>query len=206
VAETDVAAIEAFADALRDYPVKAGAAAAEALNEAAWQAREQGVDLIESRTNLERPYIQKHLRVTEEAARTDLLARISATRRSVLATRYGADVRTTAAPGAKGDPYRGIPAGQKAAGSTAWSVLAGGNKVVWRNAFFVWLKNSNAWGMVARKGDWSPGSSKQSDWKQNLDVIHSLSVDQAWKGVRDEVAPAAMALAQERFLEAMSRE
>jgi len=199
----DISTLKGFSDALRDYPAKAGAAAAEALNEAAWHARDAGTALIESRTYLERPYIQKHLTVREEATRTDLLARVSATRRSVLAPRYGAGVATTSAPGAKGDPSRKIPAGMKASGSTPWSVLRTGNKVAWRNVFFVWLKTSGAWGMVARKGQWN--GSRKADWSQNLDVIHSLSVDQAWRGVREEVAPAAMAIAQERFLEAMAR-
>lgn len=202
---TDLTALKGFSDALREYPEKAGAAAAEALNEAAWLAREKGVGLIESRTNLKRRYIEKHLTVREEARRTDLFARISATEREVLATRYGAKVATASAPGAAGDPYRGIPAGSKAAGSTDWSVLSGGNSKAWRNTFFVWLKTSGAFGMVARKGAATPGMSPKADWKQNLEVIHSMSVAQAWRGVRDEVSPAAMALAQERFLEAMAR-
>tara|TARA_R110000772_G_scaffold48089_4_gene109910 strand:+ start:88033 stop:88665 length:633 start_codon:yes stop_codon:yes gene_type:complete len=205
---TDLQALQDFSEALKRAPVVAMDAAAVALTEAASLAREQGVDLIRERYNLDKPYIQKYLVVNDKVKRTDLVARITANHRSVLAPRYGADqllVPTTSRGKKKGDPYRGIAPGMKDAGSTAWSVLRNGNKKAWANTFFVHLKTSGAWAMVARVGKWTPGMSKKKDWEQNLKVINSLSVAQAWKGVRDEVAPEAMALAQRRFMEELER-
>ena len=199
---TDLQALQDFSEALKRAPVVAMDAAAVALTEAASLAREQGVDLIRERYN------QKYLVVNDKVKRTDLVARITANHRSVLAPRYGADqllVPTTSRGKKKGDPYRGIAPGMKDAGSTAWSVLRNGNKKAWANTFFVHLKTSGAWAMVARVGKWTPGMSKKKDWEQNLKVINSLSVAQAWKGVRDEVAPEAMALAQRRFMEELER-
>ncbi|MAC35653.1 MAG: hypothetical protein CME38_18925 [Haliea sp.] len=201
MSDTSQEALRGFAEALRKAPARAQETAQEALNEAADYAREKGVEAIGDRYNLDKPYIQKHLTVNQQATRTDLLAKISATHRPVLATRYGAEVAMTSAPNAKGDPYRKIPAGMKAVGSTPWSVLRGGSPVAWQNAFFVRGKVSNAWMMIARQGDWTPGMSKEADWQKNLTAIHSPSVAQGWRYVNEDISVAAMALAQERFLE-----
>lgn len=202
--DTSADALRGFSDALRETPVRALDAATRALNDAADYAREAGAVEITRRYRLEKAYVDKHLKVDKEAKRTDLEAKVSAKRRSVLAPRYGARQALAAAAGAAGDPSRGIPSGKKGAGSTPWSVLRGGATKRWRNAFFVRLKGSGALGMVARYGS-GEGLSPEQDWAQNLDVVHSTSVDQAWRDVREEVTPAAMALAQEIFLLEMER-
>lgn len=195
-----LADLKEFQELLDEVPTIALGLASSALNDAAEFAREEGIDAITKRYNLPRGYVADRISVRQRAGLSNLEARISAKTRSVLATRYGAKQATTAAPGAAGDPSRGIPAGQKGAGSTPWAVRRGGGGKAWRNAFFVSLKGSGAWGLVARYGS-GEGLTEKQDWKQNLEVIHSLSVDQAWRYVRDDVAPAAMALAQEKFLE-----
>lgn len=208
---TDVTALRGFAEALERAPLAALEAATIALNEAAHKAREDGINQIASELNLTRDYIGKHLQV-KDSRRTDLVARIRAERRSVLATRYGAAqaMEPTVSVGRnalklKGDPYRSIPKGQKAAGSIPWSVKRGATGPAWRNVFFAHLKTSGAWGMIRRKGPATKGMGVAADWKQNLEVVHSPSVSQAWGNVLNDVTPAAMALAQERFLEELAR-
>lgn len=194
--------LKEFQELLERAPAEALELASSALNDAAEQAREEGIDAIAKRYNLSRKYISDRLTVRKRAGLTSLEARIGANTRPVLATRYGAKQATTSAPGAVGDPYRGIAPGQKGAGSIPWSVRRSGGGKAWRNAFFVSLKGSGAWALVARYGS-GKGLDPEQDWRQNLDVVHSLSVDQAWRSIRDEVAPSAMALAQERFLEGL---
>lgn len=197
----DIESLRGFAEALRRAPVAAMDAATDALNAAAEKARDDGIQQITKELNLEPVYVSKYLTVRQQARRTDLYSRIAAKVRPVLAPRYGAEQATTAATSsrASGDPYRGIPAGQKAAGSTAWGVKRGGNTAAWRNAFFIRGDVSNAWLMIARQGD-------GDIWGNDLKTIYGPSVSQAWKSVRDDVAPAAMALAQERFLERLEAE
>lgn len=192
----DIDSLRGFAEALRRAPVAAMDAATDALNAAAEKARDDGIQQITKELNLDRDYVAKYLTVNQQARRTELFARISAKRRSVLAPRYGAEQATTQSISGRssGDPYRGIPAGEKAAGSKPWGVKRGGNTVAWRNAFFIRGDVSNAWLMIARQGD-------GDKWGNDLKTIYGPSVSQAWKSVRDDVAPAAMALAQERFLE-----
>jgi hypothetical protein len=193
-----IATLRGFAEALERAPFAALEAASIALNEGAQLAESLGRSTILQRLNLDAPYVHKHLRLDKESTRTDLMARVRATKRSVLAPRYGAEVATQPAVSVgrnferlKGDPGRGIPKGMKAAGSSPWSALRSGEKKAWRNAFFIKLKGSGAWGMVARMGR-QGGLDTKSDWDQNLKVVFALSVDQAWKGVRDEVSPQAM--------------
>lgn len=194
--DTSQEALRGFAEALRKAPVLAQEAAREALNAAAELALQKGIDALDQRYNLDRSYLKQQLTVNQQATRTDLLAKISAARRPVRAGRFGADQATTAAPGAKGDPYRGIASGRKAAGSNVWSALKGGNAVAWQNAFFIRGKNSNAWLLINREG---PGDV----WGRDLKTITGPSVGAAWKTVSEDIAPEAMALAQERFLEKM---
>tara|TARA_R110000772_G_scaffold58539_1_gene132470 strand:- start:2766 stop:3404 length:639 start_codon:yes stop_codon:yes gene_type:complete len=202
--QQQIAGLRDFADALAKAPAAALEAASIALNAGAELAERKGRDTIVGRVNLEAPYVHKYLRLDKESTRTDLLARVRANKRSVLAPRYGAEVAATSASSRsdrlKGDPLRKIPAGSKSAGSTAWSVLRSGQKKAWPRAFFARLKTSNAWAMVTREGEWVEGMDSETDWEKNLRVVYSMSVDQAWKGVRDEVAPEAMELAEQVFL------
>lgn len=194
-----------FADLLRRVPVQTLTAARVALNRAADYAREEGVDRLSKKYNLTSKYIADNLQVRTVATRASLEARIAANNRAVLATRYGARPRTVAAPGAKGNPAGGVPAGQKIAGSSAWGILRGGASKAWDNAFFIRLKGSGAFAMIARYGS-GAGLTRSADWKQNLDVVNSLSVGQMWRFTRDEISPQAMALAAETFIEEMSEE
>ncbi len=200
--------LRGFSEALEKTPLAAMDAAAIAINEGAELALKLGRSQILRELNLEVAYVHKHLVFHDEAHRSGLSARVGATQRSVLAPRYGASQRLVSASSdvrrLKGDPYRGIAKGQKGAGSTAWSVKRGGAKKVWKNAFFVKLKSSGAWALVARYGS-GAGMKTKADWRANLKVVQSLSVAQAWLSVRDDVAPQAMDLAEKVFFKELEK-
>lgn len=190
--DTDLAKLGVFADALRKSPARANAAGVKALQAGAEEARRLGTNAISQEYNLDANYIQKHLTVKKNASAGDLLTKISAARRSVLATRYGADQHTvsTKTKRVSGDPYRKIPRGRKAAGSTPWQVKKGGGGTAWSNAFFIWGKNSGAWMMVTRASE---------DPKSALQPVYGLSVHQAWSYIREDVTPATMKVVVDTF-------
>lgn len=200
MADTDnLADLASFGAALRKAPVAANKAAELALNAGAEKALEMGTGQILSELNLDKAYVQKHLTIKKRAKRADLLARIGATRREVLATRYGAALRTapnkTRRKHHKGDSYRGIPKGQKAAGSTAWAVKRGSAAVQWDNAFFFKGKGSGAWVMAIRTG---PD-------KDDYEAVLSPSVSQAWRNVRNDVLPESMKVVEFTFQKEFKR-
>ncbi|MEM6483803.1 MAG: hypothetical protein AAF662_02295 [Pseudomonadota bacterium] len=200
----DIEALRGFADALARSPVVATNAAAKALNAGAEEAERLGRDSILSEFNLERAYVERNLFVKDEAKRTDLLSRIRANNRSVLAPRFGAEVATEPATSARnrlrGDPSRNIPLGRKAAGSKPWSMKRDGRAVPWRNAFFLRLRTSGAWAMAVRQGS-------GENWGRNGDlrVISGISVGQAWRANRDDIAPQALKVANRVFAQELER-
>lgn len=202
------AVLKDFERALQQAPAAALESAKIALNEGAVFAEREARKRVHAKLNLDSDYIDRNLFLQTRASTADLAARIRAKQRTVLATRFGAKQATQPARSdrryLKGDPGRGIPRGQKGAGSTPWSVLRGGNAVAWRNAFFVKLKGSGAWGMVARYGG-GAGLSVGADWDKNLEVVHGMSVAQAWRREREAVAGEAMAIADRRFVEELEQ-
>tara|TARA_B100001540_G_scaffold315860_1_gene344160 strand:- start:988 stop:1599 length:612 start_codon:yes stop_codon:yes gene_type:complete len=186
--------LDVFAQALKRAPEAANQAADLALQAGAEFALREGRASIFKELNLEKAYVHKQMSITKRSSRGDLLTKITAQRRSVLAPRFGAAQKTapTKSPlsKVKGDPYRRIPKGRKAAGSTAWGPKRGGEKKAWPNAFFIWGKNSGAYIMLVRKGRGA---------NAKLAAVYGSSVDEAWRGVRLRIAPKAMDIAVKRF-------
>ena len=184
--------LDIFKQALQDAPAAAEEAANIALNAGAQVALERGREEVLKELNLEKAYVQKQMRIGKRSTRRTLLAKISAQRRSVLAPRFGAEQKLvpTRSKRVKGDPYRKIPPGQKAAGSTPWGPKRGGKRAAWGNAFFIWGKNSGAWIMVVRRS---------RDPKAKLDAVYGTSVDQAWRDIRFTVGEEAMETVAEVF-------
>lgn len=199
MASSDSSGLRGFARALRRAPAAANLAAEKALNAGAQVAVELGRTQILSELNLERAYVNKQLTIRKNAKTTDLVAKVGARKRRVLATRYGASQATVPArsPKArlKGDPYRRIPRGRKAAGSTRWTPQRGKPGTAWANAFFFRGRGSGALIMATRR------SAERYPWR----VIYGPSVDQAWRSVRDDVLPSAMRKAEATFVREFNR-
>lgn len=200
--------LRGFAEALERAPAAALESAKIAVNEGAEFAEREGRRRVSQTLNLSDARVRKDLFLKQRASTGSLDSRISANVRPALATRFGAEQATERASSPvsrlSGDPSRGIPAGQKGAGSKPWSVLRSGQRKAWRNAFFIKLRGSGAWAMVARYGS-GAGMTDAQDWRQNLEVVQGMSVSQLWGAVREEVGQEAMELANERFADELAR-
>ncbi|MEM1113276.1 MAG: hypothetical protein AAGI11_15295 [Pseudomonadota bacterium] len=206
--EGAIAGLAGFERALARSPSDALQSAAIAINAGAEFAERTGRSRVHGKLNLDESYVDRNLYIHSKADSSDIVARIRAKRRGILAPRFGAKQRTAPVSSRRGrvagDPSRGIPRGQKGAGSTAWSVLRGGRSRAWKNAFFVKLSGSGAWAMVARYGS-GAGLSAKADWAKNLDVVQGYSVDQVWRNEREQVAREAMVVANQRFAREFER-
>lgn len=196
---TDLRALAEVAEAFEAAPQVAEQAARLAMNDAARWGRTQGSKAIRRQVNLTARYVNDNLRVTKFAQGTDLEVRIGANPRAVLMTRYGARMRTEPATSdprwLKGDPARGIPRGQKAAGARGIKVKRGGSVKTLYYVFWVRLLGTGRWEPAERTG---PG---RSDYR----VLHSTSVDQVWRDVREDITPEIMQRAAAEFTRQFAR-
>lgn len=198
--ETEFARLNDLAGKLRSSPEKADRAFITALDSGAEVARQMGSDQIFRELNLERAYIDKHLVVKQKAKRGDLTAKIGATRRPVLLTRYGGDTYNTKpakSPKRKlrGDASRGIRRGQKAAGIKSFAVQRGGKSTRWAGGFLIKLKGSGAWGLATRTG---PG-------RKDYELHYGPSVADAWKSVRRDIEANVYLEVEKNFREQFKR-
>ncbi len=182
--------------ALARAPRAAQRAAKLALNDTARKMRTAGSKAIRQQVNLKASYVNKHLRVSERARPKQLTAVISATKRPVLLSRYGAKQLTRKAKHparSKGDPLRGISPGRKAAGV---SVKVKAQRKKMRGAFLVpGLRGSGVMGVAIRTGA-GPNAIK---------VLHGPSVDQVWRDVREDIAPEAEAHLSREYRRQLAR-
>lgn len=191
--------LQEVAGAFRDAPGVANKAASMALNDAARKGRTLGSRHIREQVNLTASYINRHLKVGRKASPDRLEASIAAHRRSVLLTRYGAEMRLVKASSdpsrLKGDPARGIPRGYKAGGAQGVSIKRGGSSATLRHAFWIRLQGSGKWAPMERTG---PG-------RGDFEPMYGPSVDQVWQDVRGEVEPDVSELALTEFTRQFAR-
>lgn len=121
-------ALRAIRKQIEAYPQAAAVAAKKTVNEAAAQAAQQAANDISQRYTLSAAYVREKLIV--HPAKTTANAAVVAKKDTFNKARYAATQITAPAPGAKGDPRRGIPAGRKQAGVSAKILRAGSRKVV----------------------------------------------------------------------------
>lgn len=180
-ADFNLRSIDEIAQALDEYPKVADKAARLALTSAGRKGMTLGVDAIYRRKNLSKSYIRSNFAMKPRPAALEM--RVIANQRPVLFSRYGAKMRTEPAASdarwLKGDSARGIPRGRKNAGAKGVRFNRGGSAEVFRHVFWVRLQGSGRWEPAERTG---PG---RKDYK----VLHGMSVAQAWRDSRDDVAP-----------------
>lgn len=170
---SDVKKLSRFA---ADIPDAVARAEFRAVNKVADKTFTRSKRAITSIVSLKANYVSDRMHI-QRAQMQKPLALITARTRPMKLFTYGARQLTAAAPRAKGDPARGIPAGRKAAGVAA-GVKAGGVKVPMAGAFLMQLKNENGWGIFTRSG-------------KKLRHRYGPSVDQTFtlviKDIRDDV-------------------
>lgn len=166
-------ALRALRKQIEAYPQAAAVAAKKTVNEAAAQAAQQAANDISQRYTLSAAYVREKLIVWP--AETTLNAAVVAKKDTFNKARYGATQITAPAPGAKGDPRRGIPAGRKQAGVSAKILRAGSRKVV-RGEFF--LPRQRGWGDNAISGGLGMGVFWR--WRDEIEQVFTISPSQAY--------------------------
>lgn len=172
-----------------------------AINDTARKTRTEGSKAIREQVSLKASYVRKHLQL-RPANDANLRATITATKRPVLLSRYGAKQLTRKAKQPRrstGNPRWNIQPGRKSAGVSV-KVKAQGPRKKMRSAFFIPLKagkyhSAGATGVAVRTGP------RPDDYR----VLHGPSVDQVWRDVREQVSPAAGVNLQRQFIRQLER-
>lgn len=170
--EIDASQVGAGRKFLRGMKRAAENAQYRAVNRVASKTRTRASKRIREDVRLKAAYVNKNLKVVKKARRDDPNAIIRARQRATRLARYGAKQLTKRAPGAQGDPSRGIAAGRKAAG-VAVNVARSTGRSKMPGAFLIPLNNSGLMGVFIRRGG-------------RLQHLYGPSVDQLFRRVRGE--------------------
>lgn len=147
-----------------------------AVNRTADKARTVGGRKIREQVNLKANYVRENLKVTY-ARKGQATARVTATRRPVLLTRFNA---------------RQLSRGGNPAG-VSFAITKRKGKSINRSAFFIRLRagkvnQAGAIGVVAREFE-GKGTRDKRVGRTPLKVFHGPSVDQVFRDVRREIEP-----------------
>jgi len=152
-----IAELRRFARDISRFPEVAADAAADAANEVAVEVMNEAISDIDKRYNLPANYVKDRFKLLRATATLDAV--VGARIRWTTLARYEAKQLTVPAPRAKGDPRRGIPAGQKQAG-VSFKVLRQGKQWNIRRAFLVPL----------RAGKLDGGNGMGIFWRDDRDI------------------------------------
>lgn len=159
---------------LRELGQEAQRALAATLNAAATKLRQEAIDAIHGRYNLERSYVAERLTVRTRANPNKLEAKISARVRSTMLARFDAEQQFKAG--------KTVP--QRTAGVSI-NVVRTNPRSTLKQAFLINLKRGNSdggnLGMAIR-------NSKQRD---DFRILYGVSVDQAFNWFRDRLEPSS---------------
>lgn len=133
--------LRAATRAIKHYPEKVAAAATEAANEVAERVMKTAQRDIVARYNLSKRYVDERFYFKKASSR-NREAYVAARVRWTRLARFAAKQETVPAPGAKGDPLRGIPQGRKQAG-VSFQVLRQGKRHTVRRAFLIPLRSGS---------------------------------------------------------------
>lgn len=148
--KVDASGVKKLSRFAADVPDAVARAEFRAVNKVAEQTFTRSKRQITNIVSLKASYVAERMHI-QKALMAKPLALITARTRPTKLYTYGARQLTVAAPRAKGDPSRGIPAGRKAAGVAA-GVRKGGAKKAMPGAFLMQLKNDNGLGIFTRSG------------------------------------------------------
>lgn len=157
-----------------------------AVNYAARKARTEASRRIRAQINLPANYLNqnKRLYVSRWATRDKIEAVITARQRPTRLARYGGRQLTRSAPGALGDPLRGIGAGRAQHGVSV-RVKTGGKLRRIRRAFLLPLRQGKMPGDKSLMGMFvRTGKSRKA-----IRHLYGPSVDQVFRRVRGELRP-----------------
>lgn len=146
-----------LARTIRQFPAAAEAAGVGAANEVVEHVEVSAARDITQELNLPASYIREKFLV-RRARRASEVAVVAARKRPVRLARFAVEQITVAAPRAKGDKLRGIPAGRKQAGVTVKVKRGGPRSKPMKSTFLMPLRagkvdGGNGMGIFFRFGD-----------------------------------------------------
>jgi hypothetical protein len=213
---------EALASAARDLaqiPAASDRAAYRAVNKVAAKVQTQAKRTIVSQVMLTATYVGKRMDLVP-ATLDKPVAIIKARKRPTRLSTYGAKIVTVAAPGAKGDPLRKIPAGRKSAGVGVRVSRRGGWKIL-KGAFLMPLRSGreeggNGLGVFIHPGAAAEATLRRASQRHEIYAgkgtsrgmkhLYGPSVDQLFRRIKDEISPTVQADLAEAFQKQLSYE
>ncbi|WP_018869508.1 phage tail protein [Thioalkalivibrio sp. ALgr3] len=157
-----------------------------AVNRVASKTRTKASKRIREDVRLKAGYINQHLKVSRKARRDDPRATITARKRPTRLARFGAKQLTRRAPGAAGDPLRGIGAGRKA-GGVAVNVSRNTGRARMPRAFLIPLSTTrgNVFGGQQTERTGHMGVFVRDG--NRIRQLYGPSVDQLFRRLRGEI-------------------
>lgn len=164
-------------------------------------AYQRAIDQAAQQYVLTPAYVKKHLWLVPSSSKR-FEARVTGTHRSTLIDRFKRPQNHTVAVKhprrSKGNPRAGVARGRKLSGIT--TEVRRGNPVGWRSAFWIPLNRGrssggNGMALALRTG------SGRGDFK----VLHTVSVGQIWRRLRDEMQSDIEAIIEAEFSRLQSR-
>lgn len=177
------------------------AAANVAINHGASVAYRRAIDEAARQYVLTPSYIRKHL-VLQPSGRNGVEARVVGTHRGTLIDRFKKPRNITAPVKhprrSMGNPRAGIARGRKMAGAV--TEVRRGNPYRWRSAFWIPLNRGRSTG-----GNGMALARRTGAGRGDFEVIHTISVGQIWRRLRDEMQPDIQQAVETEFERLLSR-
>lgn len=189
-------------DKLNSTPEKINKAAAKAVNKTTQKIYLESIEMMMDEVNLSESYIKKHFRIASRANPNNLRARISATARGTLLTRYpylayneGVKVRVNAKGGFQS--MKGAFIARNLKGSFATGIALR-NKVAVQFLLKGLHKGQGA--TAAKRAKLAKLRAKAELKPGGLYVPHARSINQIFTSVREDVADDAKVMLSDIFL------
>lgn len=187
---------------LNSTPEQINIAASKAVNRTAQKIHSESIERMMNEVNLSESYIRKHFKIANRATPNNLRARISATARGTLLTRYpylatsdGISVRVNAKGGYRN--MKGAFLARNLKGSFATGI-AMRNKVAVQ--FLLSGLNKGRGATPAKRAKLTKLRRKAEQKPGGLYVPHARSINQLFTSVRDDVKDEAKILLSDTFL------
>lgn len=163
--------LKALAAKVKKYPQDLAEATLQTANDVAETVISRAATDITQRYNLPASDIREKFSL-RLAKRFDDVAIVAVRKRGTRLARYDAQQLTVAAPRAKGDKRRGIPAGRKQAGVSV-QVLRGGPRKEMKDAFFLPLRGGSKAGVNGMSIFWR--------YEKDIEHMYGPSPHQAFR-------------------------
>jgi len=178
--------IDTAKQAFAELPANLKAALIKTINSVVPDVRELAIERITGQVSLTKAYVKGRLYVSQRANNTDPTAVISGRVRSTQLRRYQGTQLYTAAK---------LPGKRRLAG-TSVQVKAGKGSTVLKHTWLIKLKHGDT---DARAGLTMGIAERTGKGRNDYKILYGPSVDQVWRGVKDEITPEVEAKLEDEW-------